>query len=409
MEIQTLPHQYELLKSDARFNLLIGGIGSGKSYVAGDLLVKFRAENINNEVFISANTHKQLRDSTIKAITDRLAFYGFNDSHYNYEENRGFFNFMGMKCYLRSLENIDKAIAGLTVDKIITDEYAFCGRPNQTPEYIHKKIIQRLRGKNGVNQFYALTSPNGVNFLHDVWVTNKTKDHFLVQAKTKDNIFLPDGYYESLVSAYGGEDTPLAKQELFGQFINVTENRTYYAFSEDNIADVKRVNGSILIGLDFNVEPMCGIVAQYVNGKIFVIDEVIVDVNADTYKWSDLAIKKGYAGAIIYPDHTGGNRKTSGMSDFNILKDKGFRIENTYNPIVFDRVNNTNRLLSDKSVLISPNCKWLRRDLEKVSWRGGKLDQTTDKNLSHSSDALGYLLWKLMPITNKSNSYIIFD
>lgn len=408
--VKALPHQIKILQSDLKFNLMVGGVGSGKSYTIGDLLVKYRAENEKNEVFIGANTHRQLRDSTIKAATDRLAMYGFTEHDYEYQENKGFFNFQGMKCYLRSLENVDKAIAGLTVDKMIVDEYAFCGRPNQPPEYIHKKIIQRLRGKNGNNQFVALTSPNGVNFLHDIWVTNKTSDHYLVQCRTKDNIFLPKGYYESLVAAYNGEDSALAKQELFGEFIDVLQNNVYYAFDEDkNVCEVKRNNGSILAGVDYNVSPYCSIIAQYDGHNFYILDEIIIEDNGDTFKWCYEAKRKGYGGAIIYPDSTGKNRRTSGISDHQIARDNGFQLANTRNPFVTDRVNNINRLLAQGRIKISPKCKWLIRDLKKLGWRGGKLDQVTDKNLSHVSDALGYLCWELAPISHNIDAEIIFD
>ena len=405
--------EYYDLHVNGNNNYVSSGIihhNSGKSASIGDLLVKFRSESVNNEVFIGANTHRQLRDSTLKATTDRLQMYGFNENDWDYQENKGFFNFCGMKCYLRSLENIDKAIAGLTVDKMIVDEYAFCGRPNQSPQYIHKKIIQRLRGQNGLNQFYAVTSPNGVNFLHDIWVTNKTDDHFLVQCKTKDNVFLPSGYYDSLVSAYGGEDTPLAKQELFGEFIDVLQNNVYYAFDETfHVKEFDRPKGTTLVGIDFNVSPFCSIIGYYDNDTFWIYDEIIIEDNGDSYKWSYEAINKGYGGAFLYPDSTGRNRKTSGESDFSILRDNGFVIQNTRNPFVIDRVNNVNRLLMRNKIKIHPRCKWLIRDLKKVAWRGGKLDQVTQKHLTHTSDALGYLAWALNPIEYRTDAEIIID
>jgi hypothetical protein len=408
--IKALPHQVKILSSDRKFNLMVGGVGSGKSYTIGDLLVKYRAENVANEVFIGANTHRQLRDSTIKAATDRLQMYGFTDNDWEYQENKGFFNFQGMKCYLRSLESVDKAIAGLTVDKMIVDEYAFCGRPNQSPEYIHKKIIQRLRGKNGANQFVALTSPNGVNFLHDIWVTNKTSQHYLVQCRTKDNIFLPDDYYEALVAAYGGEDSALAQQELFGEFIDVLQNNAYYAFDPDKfVVDLERKPGTLLVGLDFNVSPYCATIAQYDGHNFYFLDEIVIEDNGDSYKFCKQAIDKGYGGAIVYPDSTGRNRKTSGESDFNILREYGFSLANTRNPAPVDRVNNLNRLFMEGRVFIDPKCKWLIRDLCKVAWRGGKLDQVTDKRLTHSSDGAGYLTWELDPIGHNIDADIIFD
>jgi len=369
---------------------MVGGVGSGKSFSIGDLLVKFRSESVNNEVFIGANTHRQLRDSTLKAATDRLKMYGFDESNWDYQENKGFFNFEGMKCYLRSLENVDKAIAGLTVDKMVVDEYAFCGRPNQTPEYIHKKIIQRLRGKNGKNQFYAVTSPNGINFLHDIWVSKGTDEHFLVQCKTKDNIYLPNGYYNSLVAAYGGEDTPLAKQELFGEFINVNQGRAYYAFHRNrHVKSVNRTHGTIFVGMDFNVNPMTAIVFQIIDNKMKIFDEIYL-TDSDTFQMVDELLKRGYHGATIIPDSTGSNRRTSGTSDHVILKNAGFNVIWSHNPFVKDRVNAVNHALTNNIIEIDNKCVYLVKDLEKVSWKGADLDKTTDSTLTHISDAMGY-------------------
>ena len=163
--------------------------------------------------------------------------------------------------------------------------------------------------------------------------------------------------------------------------------------------------------MDFNVEPMCAIIAQYANGKFRIIDEIIIENNADTYQMCNELIKRGYGGARIYPDHTGKNRKTSGKSDFVILRNAGFYIERTHNPIIFDRTNNVNRHFIEDLIMIDKKCKWLKRDLELVKWRGGKEDQITDTTLTHTSSALGYLLWKLNPITanDKKKSRVVIS
>lgn len=401
--IRALPHQIKILQSDKRFNLMVGGVGSGKSYTIGDLLVKYRSETDKNEVFIGANTHRQLRDSTIKAATDRLQMYGFTENDWDYQENKGFFNFAGMKCYLRSLENIDKAVAGLTVDKMIVDEYAFCGRPNQTPMYIHKKIIQRLRGQNGVNQFVALTSPNGINFLHDIWVTKATDEHLLVQCKTKDNVFLPQGYYQALVAAYGGEDTPLARQELFGEFINVNQGRAYYAFDRNrHVKPVNKTYGTIFIAMDFNVNPMTCCLFQIIDNKMKIFEEVYLP-DSDTFQMVDELIKRGYAGCTVIPDSTGRNRRTSGISDHQILINAGFKVEWSHNPFVKDRVNAVNHALTNNIIEIDNKCVHLIADLEKVSWKGSDLDKVSDPSLTHVSDAMGYGVYKYFNIKVPQN------
>ena len=81
----------------------------------------------------------------------------------------------------------------------------------------------------------------------------------------------------------------------------------------------------------------------------------------------------------------------------------------TYNPYVNDRANNINRLFTDDRIIINPRCKKLINDLEKVSWLNGKIDQKTDPLLSHVSDALGYLCWKLDKIESKYRPRIIME
>ena len=65
-----------------------------------------------------------------------------------------------------------------------------------------------------------------------------------------------------------------------------------------------------------------------------------------------------------------------------------------------DRINNTNRILAASRVFIDPKCKKLINDLEKVTWKDNKPDQSGEaKMLTHISDALGYGLWKHDPFT----------
>jgi hypothetical protein len=180
-----------------------------------------------------------------------------------------------------------------------------------------------------------------------------------------------------------------------GQFTDSGEGAAYYAFDRAlNCMEIEREAkvGTLMIGMDFNVNPMTAVVGYYTNKKFYVIDEVFLP-NSDTYKMADELIRRGYRGAWIYPDSTGANRKTSGKSDHIILKDKGFNVRPVHNPYVRDRVNNMNRLLADGSIIIEPSCRHLINDLEKVEWKGDDLDEGREKDLTHISDALGYWCW----------------
>jgi len=223
-------------------------------------------------------------------------------------------------------------------------------------------------------------------------------DYASLQMNPKDNMVNLDENYIKLL-----ESMPEKERNRFmlGLFNDESDGQVYHSFRrDDHVKTIETRPGSIWVGQDFNVEPMASAIFQYIDNKFYFIDELFLN-NSDTFKTSAELKKKGYGGARIIPDSTGGNRKTSGQSDFDILRQAGFTIESTYNPFVGDRVNNFNRLLAADRVIIDPRCKKLINDLEKVTWKDNKLNQSGEaKLLTHISDAAGYGLWKLDPFLN---------
>lgn len=195
----------------------------------------------------------------------------------------------------------------------------------------------------------------------------------------------------------------------YGVFEDSDEGQAYYSFIRDTNVhpfDKKHGLGTIMVGLDFNVNPMTAVVGYYLENKFYVIDEIYLE-NSDTYKMSFELKKRGYQGAWLYPDSTGKNRKTSGKSDHEILRQDGFIIKDTRNPFVKDRINNINRLLRDGKIIIDPKCKKLIQDLEKVVWDGNDLDKKSDPMLTHISDALGYWCWSVDNMVYKTPGKVV--
>ena len=161
--------------------------------------------------------------------------------------------------------------------------------------------------------------------------------------------------------------------------------------------------------MDFNVGFMCSVVLQFLNDKLYIYDEVTLR-DSDTYQMANELRKRGYGGATVIPDSTASNRKTSGQSDFEILRQAGFTIKSTRNPFVMDRVKCVNKLLRDEEIIISSKAKVLIADLEQVVWRGSKLDQSgQNKDLTHISDALGYAANMLKPLRSKPRAIFTRD
>lgn len=222
-------------------------------------------------------------------------------------------------------------------------------------------------------------------------------DYESILMNPNDNIENIDENYLKILNSL---DEKQKARFLLGEFNEDSDGQAYYSFSRDvNVMAVSdsHKQGSTLIGMDFNVQPMTAVIGNYINKIFYIHDEVFLE-NSDTFKMCSELKRKGYKGSRIYPDSTGANRKTSGKSDHAILNEDGFTVVQTRNPFVTDRVNNVNRLLRDGRIIIDPKCKKLINDLEKVTWKNDDLDQKTDKMLTHISDALGYLCHAIDPL-----------
>lgn len=390
--MELLNHQWSFLTSKRKFELLKGGIGSGKSWCGSHWIIQRASQYPKAKHLIGANTYSQLRDSTLAAVFSVLDGLSIP---YRYNANRGLLSFLGAEVLCKSMDNFN-TLRGIEIGSFWIDEV------RDLKEEAFLVLLGRLRDRNvQVHQGRLTSSPSGFDWLFDWFDPNgekNTEEFGLTTATSYDNPFLPDGYLETLAAQYGKD---FFKQEVLAEWVNLTAGKCYYAFDrEKNIRPIQKRSGSVLVGMDFNVNPMTAVVAQVQNGKICIFDEVF-DENSSTPKMCHELIKKGYKGARVYPDSTGKNRKTSGVSDFTALKDSGFQIESTRNPIVFDRVNNINRLLEQGKIIIDPRCKKLINDLEKVSWKGNAINKLSDPMLSHISDSLGYLCWKLDPMVSR--------
>jgi phage terminase large subunit len=208
-----------------------------------------------------------------------------------------------------------------------------------------------------------------------------------------DNLDNIDEEYIALLESMPEETR---KRFLEGEYQDISDGQAYYAFRHDiHVKPVRVQVGTKFIGMDFNVEPMTAAIFQVVNGQIQAFDEVYIKVG-DTPKMIEELKKRGYAGLHVIPDSTSKNRKTSGKSDFELLREAGFKVEWSMNPLVYDRVVTLNLFFTNNKIIIDPKCKKLINDLERVSWKDNKLDQKGDnKMLTHISDAFGYGVYKL--------------
>ena len=296
-----------------------------------------------------------------------------------------------------------------SAEKILGNEFSTI-YPNEISEIDYTSLnilLTRLAEKNSLTKkvYYDMNPPSKGHWSYLVFIKKinpidneplgNPDDYDYIIMNPMDNLENIDENYISLL-----EKMPEKERQRFllGEFSDDSEGQAYYAFDRDrHVKTFTPFNTPFMYGTDFNVSPMTSIIFQVVNGIMFVYDEIWLKVG-DTPRLVDTLKRSGYKGGYLYPDSTGKNRKTSGRSDFQILKEAGYTIKSIHNPLQRDRVVNVNRLFTNDQIIINSRCKKLIADLEQVTWKDNKLHEGTEKQLTHISDCLGYPTWQIFPM-----------
>ena len=388
MQIDLAPAQFDVLVCEEPVAALVGGVGGGKSFTLAHFALQQVTSYPGVPGLVVANTYSQILNATVPAITGLLSEL---DIPYELTMSgaRKRVEFLGTIVYIYSLEQYDN-IRGIQVGWVAGDEMAFACR-----EAINV-VLGRLRDKRGSLKARWFTSPNGFNFWYD-YITEQKISEFKI--RTKDNVHLPKQYYNQLVELYGGENSPLARQELFGEYVNLTSGSVYFAF--DRMRHVRPISDDIhqpiYVGCDFNVANMNFVAIQYDKYGFKVIDAInLKDSAANTYSMAYEIYSRYGRRAIVVPDSTGVARKTSaevGITDIRILKNAGLNVETTNNPRIKDRQNSVNTAFLKNRLTINSHCGTLIKEIETLS------NDADEGDVSHLAVAMGYVIWKLEPIT----------
>lgn len=396
----------KILSSDAKFAALFGGSRSGKTFLLVYSILVRAAKVKSNHAIIRLNFNAVKRSIWLGTLPKvlHLCFpklkVKWNKTDYILELNNGSQIFM---LGLDDGERTEK-ILGLELSTVYINE------ASQVAYSSVQMALTRLAEKNTLKKraWFDFNPPTKSHWSYSLFIKKldpidnvplvNVDNYKSILMNPADNIENIDEEYLKLLQSMPEKER---NRFLLGLFNDESEGQVYYSFRRDShVKETTRKPGTVFVGQDFNVNPMCSTIFQFIDNKFIFLDELFLE-NSDTFKTCDELKKKGYVGAKIIPDSTGRNRKTSGQSDFDIMTQAGFTIESTHNPFVGDRVNNFNRLLAADRVIIDPKCKKLINDLEKVTWKDNKLNQLGEaKMLTHISDAAGDGLWKLDPFLN---------
>ena len=387
----TLRHaQGEVFSSRKRFRVLVAGRRFGKSYLACIELLRAAIERPGETFFYAAPTYRMAKDiawKVMKKLVPKAWVKSKNETDLKIELVNG------STIELKGTENA-MALRGRSLAGVVLDEAAFMDR-----EVWFEVIRPALADKQGWALF--ISTPDGTaSWFYDMWCycEEGDKDWARWQFTTIDGDNVPA---EEIEAARGQLDPRTFRQEFEASFENLS-GLVAVSFSDANIDGVVQDLPvlPLLLGVDFNVDPMSGVCAVKKGNDLWVFDEIVMTGGATTWDFCE-EVQRRYGvdrRIIACPDPTGGARKTSGIgvTDHTILKRSGFKVSSPRAPWkIRDKITCVNTALLDASgtrrLFIHPRCKELIKSLRTLTYTSGTGLPNKNLGVDHSFDALGYL------------------
>jgi PBSX family phage terminase large subunit len=251
IQMNLLPAQRELVKSEAKIVCFVGGYGSGKTRGAVYKSIMLGLKNAPCFGIFIEPTFTMVRDVAVRSFEEVLNEMGMP------------FQFHKTDHIMRIADTFDvlfrsgdqpERLVGLNASWAVIDE------PAVQDERVAKTILSRLRDPRAKLYQLALTgTPEGFNWFYE-WCNKKNEDGtnavHLIRAKTTDNPFLPVDYVEGLKSKYTPEEV---NAYINGEFVRFEGGwfrvrPAVYPCRMDGAIKIFRepsqVSGQLVIGVD---------------------------------------------------------------------------------------------------------------------------------------------------------------
>lgn len=258
------------------------------------------------------------------------------------------------------------------------------------------------RHKNGEHKFYGLYKQG----LQD------KVNYRILRMTGQDNPFIAREEIQ-LIAANMDDDTK--RQEIDGEFVDVTAKKFLYTFREakhviPQASFTPNPHLPILISFDFNVEPQTATITQSVDmRKAVMFDKIKIPVGSTEEVCNEILVKYPHwkmMGAIdVTGDATGRNREKVRMGNITAyklirqmldLRDINLKVPST-NPAHSDSRQLCNSVLQHAEFFITDNCREVIDDCVTADVDDyGELKKSKDKGL-HFFDNVRYTLHCLYP------------
>jgi hypothetical protein len=301
-------------------------------------------------------------------------------------------------------------IEGVGFDGGIIDESC-----DQKPEAFSLSIRPALSDRSGYCRRIGVPKRAGVGAsdFRDFCQSKDNPDVAVFHWRSED--VLPAAEIESAKRSL----SPIDYEEQYGATWQNASGTIFYMFREElepagnlSLRAVYDPSQPIVIGMDFNVDPMAWTLNHVIDGKLFTFDELWLR-NTNTRQALDVLASSSYGkhqpGWIFIGDASSRARKTSAAATdyIQIANDPRFHPKQllfpAVNPPLEDRFAAANAKLCNglmrRDWLINPNCKYIIKDLNNRAYKPGTREPNDGPLMGHISDAGTYIVHRLWPLT----------
>jgi hypothetical protein len=388
--------QKAVAESDKRFRVFVAGRRTGKTYLSVRELARF-GRHPNKKVMYVAPTYRMCRDIIWDDLKNRLSELGWiaktNESRLDIELVNG------TKIFLRGADNPD-SLRGAGYDFVVFDETA-----DIKPEAWTEVVRPALSAQKPPGSALFCGTPKGFNWFKDLYDNAKTEDDWVsYQFTTLEGGNVPQSEIEA---ARRDLDEKTFKQEYEASF-ETYSGVVYYSFKDDNIQPrtITEEDKILYLGVDFNVSPISCVVAVKDEDVMHIVDEIVIYGSNTDELVEEIKNRYPTKKIMAFPDPAGIQRKTSasGKTDISILENAGFNVKyKRQHPKVRDRINAVNSKLCNtnkvRTLLVDSKAKHTIKALRQHTYKEGTLIPNKDDGHDHITDALGYMIDYLYPIT----------
>ena len=391
--------QKNICDSDARFRVAVTGRRFGKTHIAMRELARF-ASQPDKLVWYVAPSYRMAKNIVWDQLKSKLKELRWVEATNEAELMLRLKS--GSKIYLKGADAPD-SLRGVGLDFLVMDEFQ-----DIEPKTFTEVLRPTLSDKKG--QALFLGTPRGVgSWSHEMYTMAKTTDDW--SSFTYTTLDGGNVSEDEIEQAKRDMDQRTFNQEYLASFTTYSGVVYYNWDREKNIQPHKPLDlKEIYVGQDFNVGALASAISVIENGKVYFIDEILMNGSNTEDVCDELKRRYPNSRITVFPDPAGRQRRTSagGKTDISILQNAGFNVQvRNSHTAIRDRVNAVNaklkNTLGERSLFVDPKCKNIVNSLEKMVYKPGTNIVEKDGSLDHMADAVGYLIDFLYPLRTDYN------